>query len=231
MVFVVVFYIFIPLDFSSIGVVVDLIETFNCNNRIMKTAYSLILCFLSLTALPQQPCPCVKAAVIGKITHADAHSNNRVVAMDDLEIKRGETIELKALKWTGKVTWYGNNKALEVATISPFITTEYTVKSSLENCPDAFDKVIIRVIDGDDVLGKVTVSPNPVNDFLRVSSNDKKIDYLGILNAHGNVVVERNYSGKNSTETLYVSSINSGFYVLHIRLDGHVVVLKKLIKI
>lgn len=195
----------------------------------MRTILILMMLIMSLKTFSQE-CPCVKAAVIGKNAKAEVISNNEIIAMENVEIKAGETIDLQVLKSTGVVSWYVNGKKLSSNLVSPTETTEYQVKSSLQGCPDVFDKVIVNVNNTDDINNTISVFPNPTNDLLSVSTREKTIKTLSVIDVNGKILLEKEYSGNGNNETINIASLKSGYYILSIRLSDNSVVSKKIIK-
>ncbi len=195
----------------------------------MRTILILMMLTMSLKAFSQE-CPCVKAAVIGKNAKAEVISNNEIIAMENVEIMSGESVDLQVLKSTGAISWYENGKKLSSNSVSPTETTEYQVKSLLEGCPDVFDKVIVNVNKTDDINNTISVFPNPTNDLLSVSAKEKAIKTLSVIDVNGKILLEKVYFGSRNTETINIASLKSGYYILSIRLSDNSVVSKKIIK-
>ncbi|MDR0697978.1 MAG: hypothetical protein LBG28_01975 [Tannerella sp.] len=83
----------------------------------MKTKILLLLLWTNICYGFSQECPCIKAAIIGTNVNVSVIHNNKVTAMDDTEIKRGESIELQFVKSAGKTTWYHEQQELSNTTV------------------------------------------------------------------------------------------------------------------
>lgn len=197
----------------------------------MKAIVLLLMLFIGITGFSQD-CPCVKTAIIGTTAKSSIIHNNKVVAMDDFEISLGETVILQTKENTGKVIWYRNGERLINNYVKPIGTTEYTVKSSLGDCPDAVDKVIIKVNDKTtkNANNVVIIYPNPAIDYVKVSSSKKGINSIHVSNLIGMSVLQRQYKSSRSELMLEISSLSSGIYNLTIKLEDNTTIIKKLIK-
>jgi hypothetical protein len=67
----------------------------------MKTEFLLLVLSMNVCYGFSQDCPCIKAAVIGTGVNVSIAHNNKVTAMDDAEIRRGESVELQRMKKYG----------------------------------------------------------------------------------------------------------------------------------
>ncbi len=77
-----------------------------------------------------------------------------------------------------------------------------------------------------DVQEKIAVSPNPVTDLVKVSS-DLKISRIGIYNLLGYKVFG---SDSNGNQYIDLSRFERGTYVLRIHLEGNTLITRKIIK-
>jgi hypothetical protein len=179
-----------------------------------------------------QDCPCIKAAVIGTNVNVSVTHNNKVTAMDDTEINRGESVELRTVESVGKTTWYHGQQELSNTTVSPVETTEYLVKSSLKGCPDVYDKVVIKVAESTKarIEENIAVYPNPTGGQLNIRSSNGMIRNIQITNISGNVVMSRSYNDYSTYRTLNVSALKSGLHFIKIVLSDNTSAVKKIIK-
>lgn len=85
------------------------------------------------------------------------------------------------------------------------------------------DVRIIRVSNQKDNTVDIITYPNPVSNELRVTVpanwQNKKISFE-LFNANGQIVKRINNSSSSQTETINVSDLNRGFYVVRVSCDG-----------
>ncbi len=67
----------------------------------------------------------------------------------------------------------------------------------------------------DITLGDFALSPNPATNTLTISSNDESITQIAIYNVLGQVVINKTFAN-NFSETLDISKLNSGMYLVSI---------------
>ncbi|WP_430612911.1 T9SS type A sorting domain-containing protein [Flavobacterium sp. JP2137] len=187
----------------------------------------MILLLGSSTAFAQ--CPCIRTAVIGTSTAAPTY-NNQVVAMDDVAVIKGEGIQLHTLKSRGSVTWYSRGKPLVNTLVYPTTTTKYTVKSTLEGCPDAFDMVVVSVREVE-ASQTLVVFPNPTDRYLTVVSDNKGIKGIRLYDVQMRSVLEYVYRDRLKQQVIDLKHLSAGWYVLHIRLADGSSTIKKIIKL
>lgn len=192
----------------------------------MKTNLLFLMLLISIKSFSQE-CPCVKTAIIGTAAKTSIVHNNKVVAMDDVEINLGESVNLKTIKKIGKVTWYNNGKKILNTLVSPLETTEFTVISSLNGCPDAFDKVVVRV---NKLLNEVAIYPNPTNGILTVTSRNKGIKSVQIKSLNGNELLNKSYKEDSKSRKINLSALIAGVYLVMIELTDNTIISKKIIK-
>lgn len=197
----------------------------------MKTILLFLMLLTGIKGFSQE-CPCVKTAIIGTNAKASIVHNNKIVAMGDVEINSGESVHLKTINIIGKATWYNADKEITNTLVSPTQTTEFTVKSSLNGCPDAFDKVVVKVNKSlkEQTDNTVSVYPNPTNDFLTVTTQKGVIESIQINSINGNTLFTNSYKENSGSKTLNISALSSGVYFINIELAGKVVIIKKIIK-
>ncbi|MDR1679980.1 MAG: T9SS type A sorting domain-containing protein [Prevotellaceae bacterium] len=194
----------------------------------MKKQFLILAIFFSFYGFSQD-CPCVKTAILGENSEASFVHNNKVVAMDDAEIGEGDFIELRTKESMGKVIWYSNGQELGSSIVRPEKTTEYTVKSSLHDCPDAYDKVIISVKTNDFQKGKVFIFPNPVKEILTITS-DSGIRNVEVKNITGETLLNLSYTDLSSKQSIDISTLPTGIYLVKIDLPDGNSILKEVIK-
>lgn len=198
----------------------------------MKTEFLLLVLSMNVCYGFSQDCPCIKAAVIGTNVNVSVTHNNKVTAMDDMEINRGESVELQTVESVGKTTWYHGQQELSNTTVSPVETTEYLVKSSLDGCPDAYDRVVIKVAELTEagIEERIAAYPNPTGGQLNLRSSDGTIQSVRITNISGNVVMSLSYTDYSTYRTLNVSALEPGLHFIRIVLGDNTSVVKKIIK-
>jgi len=179
-----------------------------------------------------QECPCVKTAIIGTDAKASPIHNNKVVAMDNVTINLGESINLYTKESSGKVTWHKDDKLIENTLVSPKETTEYTVKSTLNGCPEAIAKVQIQVRKPsfEDMSNDVAVFPSPANDFVTISTSNEEIKSIQINNLTGGKLKTFEYRNNLKQQALNILDLTSGVYIVTIEVEGNRMITKKLIK-
>ena len=179
-----------------------------------------------------QECPCVKTAIIGTDAKMFTIHNNEVVAMDNVTIKLGESINLYTKESKGKITWYKDGQLISNTLISPTETTEYTVKSSLDGCPEVIAKVQIKVdkLSFEDINNEVAIYPNPTNDYVTISSNSEVIKSIQINNLVGGKLKTFQFGKNLKQQTLNISDLTTGVYIFIIEVEGNNTIPKKLIK-
>lgn len=104
-------------------------------------------------------------------------------------------------------------------------------------CEDE-DNITVVVIDFTGIAafdgGEISIYPNPVHDVLTISTSQLNSDqtYARILDAGGKLVLSENIgaiSGERQFE-IDVSTLPSGFYLLHFQMDDQVVINKLIIE-
>ena len=197
----------------------------------MKTNLLFIMLLISIRSFSQE-CPCVKTAIIGTDAKASTIHNNKLVAMDNVTIKLGESINLSTKENTGKVSWFKDGKLIENTLVSPKETTEYTVKSTLNGCPEVIAKVQVKVEKTliEDLNNAVTIYPNPTNDYVTISSNSQEIKSIQINNMVGGNLKTFKIGNNLKQQTLNISDLTTGVYVVIIEVEGNNTITKKLIK-
>ena len=197
----------------------------------MKTNLLFIMLLISIRSFSQE-CPCVKTAIIGTDAKASTIHNNKLVAMDNVTIKLGEIINLSTKENTGKVSWFKDGKLIENTLVSPKETTEYTVKSTLNGCPEVIAKVQVKVEKTliEDLNNAVTIYPNPTYDYVTISSNSQEIKSIQINNMVGGNLKIFNIGNNLKQQTLNISDLTTGVYIVAIEVEGNNTITKKLIK-
>jgi hypothetical protein len=197
----------------------------------MKTNLLFLMLLISIRSFSQE-CPCVKTAIIGTDPKASAIHNHKVVAMDNVTIKLGESIHLYTKENTGKVAWYKDEILIENTLVSPKETTEYTVKSSLNDCPDVMAKVQIKVDKPlfEEIYNAVAIYPNPTNDYITISSDNKEINSIQINNLVGGKLKTFQFGNNLKQQTVNISNLTTGIYIVIIEVEGNNTINKKLIK-
>lgn len=197
----------------------------------MKSNSFFLMLFMSIKVFSQE-CPCVKAAIIGTDTSATSNHNNRVIAMDSATIAKGESINLYTKESTGKITWYKDEQLLDNTLVMPTETTEYTVKSVLTGCPDAVAGVLIKVQKNtiEEISNDISIYPNPANDMATISSANRAIKSIKITNLSGRNIMAIRFSTNLKQQTINISDLTTGVYLLSIETEGNNTITKKLIK-
>jgi hypothetical protein len=197
----------------------------------MKTNFLFVMLLMSIRSFSQE-CPCVKTAIIGTDARGTTIHNNKIVAMDNATIKLGESINLYTKENTGKTTWYKNKELIDDTNVSPTETIEYIVKSTLKGCPDAVATVRIQVDKSsiDEADNQVAVFPNPTNDFVSISSNNKELKRIDINNLLGEKVKSFQVGNHLKQQTLNISDLLIGVYLITVEIEGGIIITKKLIK-
>ena len=197
----------------------------------MKTNLLFIMLLISIRSFSQE-CPCVKTAIIGTDAKASTIHNNKLVAMDNVTIKLGEIINLSTKENTGKVSWFKDGKLIENTLVSPKETTEYIAKSTLNGCPEVIAKVQVKVEKTliEDLNNAVTIYPNPTNDYVTISSNSQEIKSIQINNMVGGNLKTFKIGNNLKQQTLNISDLITGVYVVIIEVEGNNTITKKLIK-
>lgn len=197
----------------------------------MKTNLLFLMLLMSIRSFSQE-CPCVKTAIIGTDAKASTIHNNKLVAMDNVTIKLGESINLYTKENTGKVSWFKDGKLIENTLITPKETTEYTVKSSLNGCPEIIAKVQVKVEKtlSEDLNNAVTIYPNPTYDRVTISSNSQEIKSIQVNNLVGGNLKTFKIGNNLKQQTLNISDLTTGVYIVAIEVEGNNTITKKLIK-
>ena len=197
----------------------------------MKTNLLFIMLLISIRSFSQE-CPCVKTAIIGTDAKASTIHNNKLVAMDNVTIKLGEIINLSTKENTGKVSWFKDGKLIENTLVSPKETTEYIAKSTLNGCPEVIAKVQVKVEKtlSEDLNNAVTIYPNPTYDRVTISSNSREIKSIQVNNLVGGNLKTYKIGNNLKQQTLNISDLTTGVYVITIEVEGNKIITKKLIK-
>ncbi len=202
--------------------------------RKLMTILGLIL-IVSVNSFGQN-CPCVKTKVIGNDAKADFVHNNNVVAMTDVTINQGETMNLRTDLCVGKAIWYqkGSEKPLSSTHIKPSTTMEYVVKSSLKDCPDIFDTLKITVKNKDLLNNRLgenyTISPNPASNELQISGTGSTFTKIEIRDISGKtLIIEKNLTDLSNYK-IDISSLKQGIYILKIYSTNNNIHTSKIIK-
>jgi hypothetical protein len=197
----------------------------------MKNCILLLMLFVSIRSFSQD-CPCVKAAIIGTDATAFISHNNKVVVMDNVTINLGESINLYTKENIGKINWYKDGLLVSNTLVTPTETTEYTAKSKLDGCPDAIATVQIKVqkTSVDQLNNEVSISPNPTHSNLIISTNNKIIKSINITNLLGETVKTLDFSSHLRQQSVNISSLTAGVYILNIEVEGENTITKKIIK-
>lgn len=197
----------------------------------MKTNLLFLMLLISIKIFSQE-CPCVKTAIIGTDAKASTIHNNKLVAMDNVTIKLGESINLYTKENTGKITWFKDGKSIENTLVSPMETTEYTAKSSLNGCPEIIAKVQVTVEKPsfEDLNNAVAIYPNPTDDFVTIIANNKEIKSIQINNLVGGKLKTYQFRNNLKQQTLNISDLTTGVYIVAIEVEGNNTITKKLIK-
>ena len=204
--------------------------TFKINN--MKTnLLFLVMLLISIRGFSQE-CPCVKTAIIGTDAKASTIHNNKLVTMDNVTIKLGESINLFTEEITGKVSWFKDEKLIENTLVSPKETTEYTAKSTINGCLKVIAKIQVKVEKPsiEDINNSVVIYPNPTNDYVTISSNSQEIKSIQINNMVGGNLKTFKIGNNLKQQTLNISDLITGVYVVIIEVEGNNTITKKLIK-
>ena len=197
----------------------------------MKTNLLFIMLLISIRSFSQE-CPCVKTAIIGTDAKASTIHNNKLVAMDNATIKLGESINLYTKENTGKVSWFKDGKLIENTLVSPKETTEYIAKSTLNGCPEVIAKVQVKVEKTliEDLNNAVTIYPNPTYDRVTISSNSREIKSIQVNNLVGGNLKTYKIGNNLKQQTLNISDLTTGVYIVAIEVEGNNTITKKLIK-
>lgn len=174
-------------------------------------------------------CPCIKSAVIGLGKEMANSHNNLVVAMDDVHIRAGEAVALYAKKGSGELLWYAKGKRVHETLVKPYETTEYTVKSVMESCPDAYDRVLVTVEEVS-TTKTLTVFPNPTTNQLSIVVAGNFISKIRLFDMNGRQLAYYDFADLTQQYIMKLSSLNSGIYLLKVVLVGGDEVVKKVIK-
>jgi hypothetical protein len=193
----------------------------------MKTIF-LLLIFLSIKSLAQE-CPCVKAAILGNDAKVSSTHTNSVIAMQDTTISSGDTVKLYTRFSAGRFIWYKKGEVVFNTAITPTETTEYTVKSILNDCPDAFDKVIITV-EPHLNENRISIFPNPATSYVTISDSKKAISKIRINNLAGICFGTYTYKAYENQQRVNLSTLNPGAYLVTIELEGNKTITKEIIK-
>jgi Secretion system C-terminal sorting domain len=196
----------------------------------MKTNLLFIMLLISIRSFSQE-CPCVKTAIIGTDAKASTIHNNKLVVMDNVTIKLGESINLSTKENTGKVSWFKDGKLIENTLVSPKETTEYAAKSTLNGCPEIIAKVQVKVDkSSNDLNNAVAIYPNPTDDYVTISANNKEIKSIQINNLVGGKLKTFQFDNNLKHQTLNFSDLTTGVYIVIIEVEGNNTITKKLIK-
>jgi hypothetical protein len=203
----------------------------------MKTKPLMILSFLLALSINgfSQKCPCVKTAIIGNDANATVIHNNKIRAMNDTIIDYGNSIVLRTLDCTGEATWFpvGSVSMITNPKVSPTATTEFIVKSSLDDCPDVYDTVKITVknsIAGINDVNEIFVYPNPTTGDLMLNSVNKQFTAIKITDINGKQVLQFNNTSESLYYKLNIANLQAGLYFLNISLTNNAVISKQIIK-
>ena len=191
----------------------------------------LVMLLISIRGFSQE-CPCVKTAIIGTDAKASTIHNNKLVTMDNVTIKLGESINLFTEESTGKVSWFKDEKLIENTLVSPKETTEYTAKSTINGCLKVIAKIQVKVEKPsiEDINNSVVIYPNPTNDYVTISSNSQEIKSIQINNMVGGNLKTFKIGNNLKQQTLNISDLITGVYVVIIEVEGNNTITKKLIK-
>ncbi len=197
----------------------------------MKTNLLFIMLLISIRSFSQE-CPCVKTAIIGTDAKTSTIHNNKLVAMDNVTIKLGESINLSTKESTGKISWFKDGKLIENTLVSPKETTEYSAKSTLNGCPEVIAKVQVKVEESsiEDLNNSVAIYPNPTNDYVTITANNKEIKSIQINNLVGGKLKTYQFRNNLKQQTLNISDLTTGVYIVAIEVEGNNTITKKLIK-
>jgi len=66
---------------------------------------------------------------------------------------------------------------------------------------------------------EINIYPNPANDFIRISYNENKVNYINIFNLQGQKVFSEKLNKKENTFTINVSNLANGIYLLQFQTD------------
>ncbi len=188
-----------------------------------------ILLFFFSTMSCYSQCPCVQSAVIGVNEGASISHNNIVVAMDDIVITLGETVALYAKKSSGELIWYSKGRRIDENIVKPYETTEYTVQSVLESCPDAYDNVVVYVEEFP-TTKSVYVFPNPTSDQLSIVTADNSIREVRLYDLNGRQLRYYDFVELAQQHIMDLTFLNTGIYLIKIVWIGGDEVVKKIIK-
>ena len=179
-----------------------------------------------------QDCPCVKTAIIGTNTKVPIVHNNKLVAMDNVTINLGESVNLYIKESTGENTWYKDGNLIENTLVSPKETTEYTVKSTLDGCPELIAKIQIKVNKSlsENLNNSVNVYPNSADNYMVISSKSKRIKNIKIYNLIGEKIETFECGNDINYQMLNISNLTIGIYIVMIELEGNSTIVKKLVK-
>jgi len=186
---------------------------------------------ISITSFSQE-CPCVKTAIIGTDAKASTIHHNKLVAIDNVTVKLGESIHLSTKENIGKVSWFRDGKLIENTLVSPKETTEYTAKSALNGCPEVIVKVQVTVEKPsiEDINNAVAIYPNPMNDYVTISSKSQEIKSIQINNLVGEKLKTHQFNNNLKQQTVNISYLTTGVYFVIIEVEGNNTITKKLIK-
>ncbi|MBP6660196.1 MAG: T9SS type A sorting domain-containing protein [Chitinophagales bacterium] len=174
----------------------------------------------------------MKTAIIGTDAKTSTIHNNKLVAMDNVTIKLGESINLSTKESTGKISWFKDGKLIENTLVSPKETTEYSAKSTLNGCPEVIAKVQVKVEESsiEDLNNSVAIYPNPTNDYVTITANNKEIKSIQINNLVGGKLKTYQFRNNLKQQTLNISDLTTGVYIVAIEVEGNNTITKKLIK-
>ncbi len=202
--------------------------------RKLMTILGLIL-IASVNSFGQN-CPCVKTKVIGNDAKAGFVHNNNVVAMSDVTINQGETIDLKTDLCVGKEIWYrkGSDKPLRSTLVKPSNSIEYIVKSSLKGCLDMLDTLKITV-KAKGLLNKqldenYIISPNPASNELQITGIGSTFTKIEVMDISGKILlIEKDLTDLANCK-VDISSLKQGIYILKIYSTSNNIHTSKIIK-
>mgnify|MGYP000081228161 CR=1 FL=1 len=125
-----------------------------------------------------------------------------------------------------------DEKLIENTLVSPKETTEYTAKSTINGCLKVIAKIQVKVEKPsiEDINNSVVIYPNPTNDYVTISSNSQEIKSIQINNMVGGNLKTFKIGNNLKQQTLNISDLITGVYVVIIEVEGNNTITKKLIK-
>ncbi|MCL9806059.1 T9SS type A sorting domain-containing protein [Flavobacterium amniphilum] len=110
-----------------------------------------------------------------------------------------------------------------------YIHGNSTFLARIEDCPENVNKKAIREKDEDNIGSSILIYPNPTNDYITITSEDKYMKNIEIISIDGKSFYSNN-NFKDKKQLIDLSKYQNGIYIIRIETEDNKTINRKIVK-